>query len=252
MLGRIPGPTCAQGFIDHIGHDPAVHNPGPAGHNDAADPNIAGKHGFTPGPLGQGDYAQTLARRYPQWLLNRRPAPPPVKEEPTIDLAKLHDQLRLQTGVGKITVHEDVVKAIEAARGLVRSFDELPEAKKRGLIDMVFTLGKTAVADLKDLLAAVNERDFNRAAEEMQNSIWFVQVGKRGQELVEAMRMPPEAPRLEHEPLPTTPLFKRRAPTPVPLTPVKPDHGFGSIISKEGTAAYLVTSSTRKGIFSNA
>lgn len=227
MLGRIPGPTCGHGFIDQVGHNPAMHNPGPAGHNDAADPNLPGAVGFTPGPLGHGDYAHDWVLRYPQWLLNRRPEPPPVREEPAIDLGKLHDQLRAQTG--KVQAHEDVTKAIDAGRELIHSYDELPEEKKRAVVSMVFTLGKTGFGDLKELIGAIEQKDFDRAAQEMQNSIWFVQVGKRGQELVDAMRAKPQEKRTEHEPLPKTQLFKRRATTPTILHPVKPRHGFGSI-----------------------
>ena len=38
------------------------------------------------------------------------------------------------------------------------------------------------------MIAAVKNHDWPGAADEMQNSLWFRQVGSRGQELVERMR----------------------------------------------------------------
>lgn len=227
MLGRIPGYTCGHRNLDHLGSNPPLRTPGPTGHTDAADPNLAGAAGDSPGPIGHDDYAERLAREYPRWIANRRPEVPPERETPAMDMGKLAEQLRLKTGQTHTGVHEDVIQAVQAARLQVRTFDELPEEKKRVVVDMVHTLGSAEFGKLQELIRALEVKDYDQAASLMQQSIWFTQVGRRGQELVAWMKQkppskPPELPgRL--------PRVKRDAANAVVFHPPRPRHGFGAV-----------------------
>ena len=44
------------------------------------------------------------------------------------------------------------------------------------------------MAKFVKMIAAVKRHDWKGAADEMENSLWFRQVGSRGQELVQRMR----------------------------------------------------------------
>ena len=63
----------------------------------------------------------------------------------------------------------------------------LPEIVQRVLVDMRFNLGSSGFRSFKRLIAAVKANDFHRAAIEMHDSLWFIQVGKRGIALVDMM-----------------------------------------------------------------
>jgi hypothetical protein len=227
MLGRIPGFTCGHRNVDILGSNPPPRTPGPTGHTDAADPNLGGAVADSPGPLGHDDHGERIAREYPRWIANRRPELPPERETPPMDAGKLGEQLRLKTGTPHTTVHEDVIKAVEAARQLVRNFDELPEEKKRAVVDMVYTVGSVELRRQTELIQALEGKDFDRAASLMEQSIWFTQAGRRAQEVVALMRQkppakPPELP-------PRLPRVKRDGANAVVFHPPRPRHGFGAV-----------------------
>lgn len=121
LLGRIPGHTCGHGNLDHFGSNPPARTPGPLGHSDAADPNLAGEVADSPVPLGHDDHAERFAREYPRWIGNRRPDLPLERETPAMDSAKLGEQLRLRIGTTHRTIREDIIKATQEARRMVRT-----------------------------------------------------------------------------------------------------------------------------------
>jgi len=67
-------------------------------------------------------------------------------------------------------------------------FGEFSEARQAALIDFVFNLGIGKVLIFKKAMAAILDGDWNRAADEMQDSLWFSQVGDRGPEIVGMVR----------------------------------------------------------------
>ena len=56
------------------------------------------------------------------------------------------------------------------------------------LIDMLFNMGITRVLGFKKMLSALATGEWDRAADEMENSKWARQVGKRSTYLAELMR----------------------------------------------------------------
>ncbi len=68
---------------------------------------------------------------------------------------------------------------------------DLPELDgvRRGVImDMLFNLGLPRLKQFKNMLAAIEDADYERAADEMLDSRWANQVGNRATELSEMMR----------------------------------------------------------------
>jgi len=66
-------------------------------------------------------------------------------------------------------------------------FDLLPEPVQMVLVDMRFNLGHGGFRSFEKMIAAVREKDFHRAALEMKDSSWYVQVGQRAETLVKMM-----------------------------------------------------------------
>lgn len=65
-------------------------------------------------------------------------------------------------------------------------FTELSEVRKDVIIDMSF-MGVSRLLGFKKMIKALSEKDFDKAAEEMMNSKWASQVGKRATELAAMM-----------------------------------------------------------------
>jgi lysozyme len=72
---------------------------------------------------------------------------------------------------------------------LVREYNlDLTPVRRSVLIDMLFNMGFSRVMGFRRMLAALVVEDYNLAADEMLDSKWAVQVGKRAVELSRMMR----------------------------------------------------------------
>lgn len=69
--------------------------------------------------------------------------------------------------------------AIQGSRQVVPSFDSLPDDKQVVIVDMVFNLGAHGFSQFVHAIQAVNNQDWATAAQQMQQSAWFRQVGAR-------------------------------------------------------------------------
>lgn len=64
----------------------------------------------------------------------------------------------------------------------------LPDAIQGVLVDMAFNMGTGKLRGFRRMLAALEAKDYARAADEMRDSAWAIQVGKRDDELIRIMR----------------------------------------------------------------
>ncbi len=72
---------------------------------------------------------------------------------------------------------------------LMREYNlNLDEIRRAVLIDMLFNMGYSKVCGFTKMLAALMNNDFERAADEMENSKWHNQVGIRATVLEKMMR----------------------------------------------------------------
>ena len=83
---------------------------------------------------------------------------------------------------------EDCDEALTDCRALFLNFDSLPDQVKRVLVNMAFNLGRSRLGKFKNMVTAVNEGNWNKAADEMVDSRWYNQVGNRSIELENWMR----------------------------------------------------------------
>jgi len=84
--------------------------------------------------------------------------------------------------------HKDCDIAYKDACALVLNFaGQAPDAQ-RVLVNMAFNLGRNRLSKFKNMLKAVNEGKYLVAANEMIDSKWYSQVGRRSKELVDIMK----------------------------------------------------------------
>lgn len=82
----------------------------------------------------------------------------------------------------------DIDNAVKECQSLFPNFRNLSDVRKRVLADMMFNLGKPRLSKFKKMIAAVEEKDFVKAAHEMKDSKWYRQVKTRGKTLVQMMK----------------------------------------------------------------
>ena len=84
--------------------------------------------------------------------------------------------------------HDDCKIAVEDAEKIVEDLYAHPDDVIRVLVNMVFNLGRPRLSKFKNMIAAVDAKEYDKAADEMVDSKWYRQVKTRGVELVEIMR----------------------------------------------------------------
>lgn len=82
----------------------------------------------------------------------------------------------------------DVEQVIADCQILYPNLDDLPEEVQRIIANMMFNMGRPRLSKFVNMKAAVDEGDWNRAADEMMDSRWYNQVPNRAERLVERMR----------------------------------------------------------------
>ena len=78
--------------------------------------------------------------------------------------------------------------ALRQCRALYPGFDGFSEARRNALADFVFNVGAGTAMKFKKMMAAIERGDWNSAADEMIDSLWYRQVGNRAKEIVEMIR----------------------------------------------------------------
>jgi WXG100 family type VII secretion target len=82
----------------------------------------------------------------------------------------------------------DVENSRNHARRLVNNFDTLPTEAQTMVTDMIFNMGSKNFAGFRRTIQALEANDFAQAADEMQDSKWYREGGRRPKDHVPAMR----------------------------------------------------------------
>ena len=83
---------------------------------------------------------------------------------------------------------EDLEMAAAAAGRLIPSFGQLDVDRAVVVIDMIFNLGEAGFRAFRNLIAAIGQGDWERAAREIGNSRYASQVPNRAGRNIQAMR----------------------------------------------------------------
>lgn len=82
---------------------------------------------------------------------------------------------------------QDSAIALQIAQKYIRSFDQLDPVRQRLMVSLAFNLGNK-LGQFTHMIAAIDTQQWNRAADELQRSLWYGQVGRRGAQSVEILR----------------------------------------------------------------
>ncbi len=97
---------------------------------------------------------------------------------------------------GQITLTNDQIEylfelsyknALQTATTFIPDLSSHPKNVQKVIIDMAFNLGNRLLNFVK-LKQAINNRDYNLASQEMIQSKWYNQVGRRSKNLVNLIR----------------------------------------------------------------
>jgi lysozyme len=78
----------------------------------------------------------------------------------------------------------DIETTIKDCNLLFSQFDNLPSDIQHVLANMCFQLGRPRLSKFKNMIAAVEDLDWHRMADEMENSRWFKQTPNRAKRLI--------------------------------------------------------------------
>ena len=108
--------------------------------------------------------------------------------EPTIGWGRNLRSVGISREEAEVLFATDLRRAWQACLRTVPVFRYLDPDRRGVLVNMCFNLGAARLGTFKRFLAALDRRDFNAAADEMQDSLWYRQVGKRAERLAQRMR----------------------------------------------------------------
>lgn len=86
-----------------------------------------------------------------------------------------------------VLLDNDIAKAVSYCRDAFAWFNGLDDSRQNVVVSLVFNLGATGFSGFKKMIAALERGDFDTAANEMKNSLWASQIGKRAVELADLM-----------------------------------------------------------------
>lgn len=110
------------------------------------------------------------------WTIGHGHTGPDVHEGDVISLAQAEQLL-----------NEDCAKAVAGCRQAFGWFNDLCDKRQNVLASMAFNMGIHGVLEFKKMLAAIETRDWVRAANEMRASKWSGQVGRRAARLADML-----------------------------------------------------------------
>ena len=79
---------------------------------------------------------------------------------------------------------KDIETTIKDCNLLFSQFNNLPDDIQHVLANMCFQLGRPRLSKFKNMIAAVEDLDWERMADEMENSRWFKQTPNRAKRLI--------------------------------------------------------------------
>lgn len=87
----------------------------------------------------------------------------------------------------RVILEDDIEITINELDTRLPWWRDLPEKAQIVVASMVFNMGWPRFSRFKKMISALEDRDYKRAAEEMEDSLWFGQVKTRGHQLKEMM-----------------------------------------------------------------
>lgn len=96
--------------------------------------------------------------------------------------------IRFDDETARLQLAKDIRNAETICKSIFGRWEQLTQTRKDVLLNMAFNLGFNRISKFVHLIDAVEKADWSRAAEEMLNSKWALQVKGRAKRLAHAMR----------------------------------------------------------------
>ena len=78
----------------------------------------------------------------------------------------------------------DINRTLQDCKEIFPDFNDLPNEAQLVIANMCFQLGRPRLSKFKKFIAAVNDRDWVKAADEMEDSRWYKQTTARAERLI--------------------------------------------------------------------
>ena len=106
----------------------------------------------------------------------------------TIGYGRNLDDVGITKEEAELLIKNDLEKAEKDAEKFP-VYSKLNQARKDVLIEMVFNIGYSRLSGFKKMFEALEKGDYDEAANQMLDSAWHTQVGKRAERLAYFMRI---------------------------------------------------------------
>lgn len=106
----------------------------------------------------------------------------------TIGVGRNLDDRGLRDDEIDLMLRNDIRESMAELDRNIPWWRDLPDDVMRGLANMCFNLGWPRLSKFKNMLAALESRDYDRAADESLNSKWAKQVGPRASRIADLFR----------------------------------------------------------------
>lgn len=104
----------------------------------------------------------------------------------TIGVGRNLDDVGISKVVAYIMLEEDVDTATKACRKIFEEqFDLWSENRKLGWVNLAFNLGYSRLIQFKNTIRAARAAEWKDVESGLRNSLWFKQVGKRAERVIE-------------------------------------------------------------------
>lgn len=106
----------------------------------------------------------------------------------TIGYGRNLDDVGLFEAEAEVMLFNDIRRADQACWSNISCYRFLDSVRQEVIVNMAFNMGITKLLGFKKMLQAIDERNWEEAADQMLDSKWSIQVGYRSHELADAMR----------------------------------------------------------------
>lgn len=109
------------------------------------------------------------------------------QEKLTIGVGRNIEDLGISKSEALILLVNDIERVQAEAKEHIVCYELLDDVRKSVVLSMLFNLGLPRFLKFKNFISHLNNGDFTSAAEELKTSLWYQQVGVRGEDLYEMM-----------------------------------------------------------------
>lgn len=111
-----------------------------------------------------------------------------IKGNLSIGAGRNLDAIGISQDELNLLLANDMSRVVQETSKTFAWYTNLNAARQDVILNMIFNMGLDDFLKFKKLIAALSAQDYAKAADEMLNSVWASQVGKRATELAQVMR----------------------------------------------------------------